>query len=184
MKKIEDYLHLYLGCDCYSYCEEGGEETIGKLNEIGVNKVGLVDDNCQYEFKPWEVKLILRPLLDMTNEEADYFGWLCMDSQYHLEDETRVTQAEIDTDLHKNDNGTMLDDDIEIYIEVTCRCYQGAVVIRKDGSITLYNEEDKADERIDGMAFKIQYLLSKHFDLFGLIPAGLAITKPIPNETT
>lgn len=177
MKKIEDYLHFYLGCEV--------KTDTGKLTLTGIHidkwsrieKAVVLNGNVTHTIAFEYIKPILRQLSDMTEEEANLFAWLCLDSEHHLDDETKVSRDEIDTDLHKNDNATMLDGDIEIYIEVSCRCYEGAVVIRKDGSITLWNNEDEADERIDGMAFKIKYLLSKHFDLFGLIEFGLAIDK-------
>lgn len=108
-KKIEDYLHFYLGCECYQRDEEGGEVTIGKLIEIGVHKAVLAGTLCDYEFVSWEVKPMLRSLMDMTDAEKS---------------------------------------EIKVF----------------------YHDEM-------GQADRTRYLLSKHFDLFGLIPAGLAIDK-------
>jgi len=97
-KKIEDYLHLYLGCDV-----RHNNGSIVKMNSIALNNML----NNKYEMQ--EYKPILRPLSDMTEEEK--------------------------------------------------------IEVRKFDKVELPHFE------------LTRYLLSKHFDLFGLIEAGLAIEK-------
>jgi hypothetical protein len=158
---IKDYLHLYLGCEL----KDTETNHILPLNPFNL-MAGAIN---------WTTtKPILRPLSDMREEEARYFAWLCNDSKHHLDSETRISQEEVDIELAKADGGNLLDADIEIYIGVTVRCFEGAIIIRKDGSIVIEHQDGKT-EPIDDMAEKIRFLLSKHFDLFGLIEAGIAV---------
>lgn len=60
-KKIEDYLHLYMGCACE--IRDGIAfivDIITPSTIIGVNE------------RKWKVKPVLRPLSDMTNEELEH----------------------------------------------------------------------------------------------------------------
>lgn len=171
VKKIEDYLHYYY----MGLCEEAiivpGQDALFVPGIISVRTIYNVAAKLSI------VKPILRPLSDMTKEEAEYFAWICMDSKNRLDSESRIAQEEIDIELVFNDDGLMLDNDIEVYIGVTCRCFEGAVILRKDGSICVEDDEGVKQEPIDNIAEKVHYLLSKGFDLFGLIEAGLAIDK-------
>jgi hypothetical protein len=126
-KNIKDYLHLYKGCKCHtpdgimemSYVEDGsanwpvwfGEKCNEANSEILSN-----DGCCAKGYKYNQVKPILRPLSDMTEEEENMYY-----SFYHNPFSKNVRQSIL----------------------------------------------------MDSQA--IHYLLSKYFDLFGLIEAGLAI---------
>lgn len=123
MKKIEDYIHLYIGQEI--------ETGTGKVTLYAVKKeiipctnFGMVvlNGNITHGLT-WdnECKLILRPLSDMTEEEKNY-----IDELQKIEDEISCPLLRV----HKTRHGEQL-----------------------------------------------RYLLSKGFDLFGLIDAGLAITK-------
>lgn len=104
----KDYLHLYLGCDTDK----------GKLIGIELNKaVCMMDDLSIVEGNIYSLKLILRPLSDMTEEEAS---------------ESR-------------------------------KIFDSMVAA------------DKLNCEIE--AARTLFALSKGFDLFGLIDAGLAIKK-------
>jgi hypothetical protein len=101
-KNIRDYLHLYLGCECWwedKYGDSGGRTEIDfyMIAELYGERIKL--------------KLILRPLSNMTEEEMK-------ESEPFMFDSFELTR----------------------------------------------------------------YLLSKHFDLFGLIDAGLAIDKTTINS--
>lgn len=128
-KELKDYLHLYLGCEVFieSYSFMNGnkrEKLIDKLTEVGIN--GRID--CEKYTPPdGDVKLVLRPLSDMTEEEKD---WL---------------------DEHEN-------------------------------FVNNYKQNAESELIIEWDAEKTSYLLSKHFDLFGLIEAGLAIDKTTIKE--
>ena len=118
MKKIEDYLHLYLGCEA----KVDVENELGQLLAIVLSEriqlgIGFGFNNRAIRLHySEEVKLILRPLSDMTDEESKKVNFPVF-----------------------NKNGTPL--------------------------LNMWFPED------------FLYLLSKHFDLFGLIDAGLAIDK-------
>ena len=179
MKNIRDYLHLYFGCEIvienttYWLVHEKHKHTWDKFNIQG-----WFIDYCNIVDPPkLTFKLLLRPLSDMTQKEAEHFAWLCMDSEHHLEEDTRISKDEVQIELAKYDGGNLLDPDIEIYIGVIVRCFEGAVVIFKDGSISVVDEEGKAREPIDNIAHKVHYLLTRGFDIFGLIESGLAIDK-------
>jgi hypothetical protein len=66
MKKIEDYIHLYLGCEVMDLYNN----KVGKL--VGVSgKDVLVSHNTQWCLAHKEVKPILRPLSSLTGEEIE-----------------------------------------------------------------------------------------------------------------
>lgn len=61
-KKIEDYLHLYYGANCYY-------QIIGKADVL----YSTIDCYITSNFQEWLfVKPILRPLADITEEEEEY----------------------------------------------------------------------------------------------------------------
>jgi len=118
-KEIKDYLHLYLGCEVM-------------LPDGFINKMVISSDDTHKEISLWlailtKCKLILRPLSDMTQEEAIEVWRLC----------------------HPTD--------------IQTKAYQ---------VIDYYRHNINFYESIEWL-----FLLSKHFDLFGLIEAGLAIDK-------
>ena len=120
MKEIKDYLPFYLGCQAkVIFARNEAAPEIGELIEVGKNMAFVETGKHEYyECMPYEVKPILRPLSDMTEEE----------------------KTELKLNLFQFAN-------LENYNEVLWRFEQ------------------------------TRFLLSKHFDLFGLIPAGLAIDK-------
>lgn len=95
MKDINDYLHLYLGCEC----QFGYIDRIGRLSGIDERYGWQIfypgNPIVPYRFvRPELIKLLLRPLSDMTREEllergnylleinhganieAEYFRWM------------------------------------------------------------------------------------------------------------
>lgn len=203
MKEIKEVLHLYLGCEVMVQRNETTEWHQGYVAEVTRKSnhgdwVKVRFDECievyghnsmekslsnfhTYFLSEDGIKPLLRKLGDMTEEEADYFAWLCMNSEYHLELDCRVSQDEIQIELVKNDDGTLLDNDVEVYIGVSARCFEGGIAIKKDGSIVLEDEGGKV-QSLDNIADKVVWLLSKHFDLFGLIKSGLAIDATTLNK--
>lgn len=127
-KKIEDYLHLYLGCEVQT--DEGKGYLTGIHGEYGAEVQLIIDGNAsESPCYPQGVKSILRSLSDMTEDEMIY-----------IDDE--FSYGYVLSNLSKS---------------------------LKAGS--LYQMKI-------GETFEItRYLLSKGFDLFGLIEAGLAIDK-------
>jgi len=68
-KKLSDYLHLYLGCDLYIH-EQGETPFKSKFEAIDVTGRPIAkeyDHHILWKFD--EVKPILRPLSDMTEDE-------------------------------------------------------------------------------------------------------------------
>lgn len=130
MKNIKDYLHLYLLADVLVQGEERTGRLTGTMNgnyECEI-QFRLVDNPHHSEEEPEsantdDVKLCLRPLSDMTEEEKNQFERMVEDAQ----------------DFNKPEAWT--------------------------------------DNFVCEIAEHTRYLLSKHFDLFGLIESGLAIDK-------
>lgn len=125
MKDIKDYLHLYLGCKV-----EIGATLPGMLLGVEGNTAFVkhfTEGRICMALK--QVKPILRPLSDMTEEEG--------------------VEAE---------------------------------VAWKEGS----NYGETIGQGLNcAYAYRLKYLLSKGFDLFNLIPKGLAIDKSsLPTKTT
>jgi hypothetical protein len=141
MKDIKNYLHFYLGCEVEVRKKDRDKKWLrgfiseisrgsnhGDWIEVNFNKVVTIlnqeweerSSNFHNYFIGYdEIKPILRPLTEMTDEEMDEMG------QYAVKAYTIESEAQ-------------------------------------------------AGEYIGQSAL---YLLSKHFDLFGLIEAGLAIEK-------
>lgn len=131
-KKIEDYLHLYLGCEVERFGRSG--KAYGKDD-----LTGDVIHEIYADIYPYYIKLLLRPLSDITDEEA----WTC---------------------LEYCDAGG----------RNTPKCALTSPVC------TLTDPTFNSNLSPDQWFLATKYLLSKHFDLFGLIPAGLAIDKTTP----
>lgn len=118
MKELKNYIHLYLGADVIIKHATGIEET-GKLVGVTASEVepwetlAIINLGTFQEFYVEEVKLVLRPLSDMTEEEKKEYN-------------------------HRK-------------------------------QLKGYMPEVHADNTL--------WLLSKSFDLFGLIHAGLAVSK-------
>lgn len=189
-KKIEDYLHLYMGCECLMDGTDKGR-FIGydsRLHDKEVQMAFITIQFNEFNAEDWTVynddeelkriKLLLRPLSDMTEDEAEHFAWLCMDGR-HRDKEYSIDKEEIDIELVPNDGGNMLDGNLQIYIGVTCRCWTGYIAITNYGEIKQCEEDSERREPIDNIAEKVAYLLSCGFDLFNLIPEGLAIDKTL-----
>lgn len=107
-----------------------------------------------------------RPLAEMTRDEAHEFALMCMNTKHHPE-AIPVEEDELDIELVPNDNGTMLDDDVQLYIGVNCRCYDGWICFMKDGRIGIGEEDEPSESMkpLDDIGEKVQWLLSKGFDL-------------------
>lgn len=117
-KKIEDFLHLYFGCDCEIAVIVPGQELSWERDKLNIRWMhGCLN-------KLVEVKPILRPLSDMTEEEKKEIGF----EAFHM--------------------------------------------LRSD-----LGERNLPARNLSCMwaARQTAYLLSRSFDLFNLIPEGLAL---------
>lgn len=148
---------LYLGCEAHLFCETGyggiEYERTGTL--IGIKpeydkRNGLVfmcngghKWPIELTYKYSEAKPILRPLSDMTEEEARELY--------------RIFTGEFWEDAFWSDSPVLpcLENWVDIDAEGYCSYMRIAT----------------------GKPYAWRYLLSRHFDLFGWIPAGLAIDK-------
>lgn len=146
MKKIEDYLFLYLGCEATVWDEDEGDG-FGVLTgihgeyqaEIQLIENGNASEHPEYyEYK--NVKPILRPLSDMTEEEQKQF---CAN--------------EFNVDIK------------EIYELVNV---EGNIQFRVQQKYGIHLCAFKSISPISFIFF-----LKQGFDLFNLIPDGLALDK-------
>lgn len=90
-KKIQNYLHLYLGTEVM--VESPANENNGSKRLRGPYKliaVGLIDDILHVKLDGYQVipsdviKPILRPLSDITKEEATESGWMGLFTLAHF----------------------------------------------------------------------------------------------------
>lgn len=127
-KKIEDYLHLYLGCECDI---DEGEFPATTLPLCGVTESrAIIGRHALKLVELKDVRLKLRPLSSMTEDEK--IKW----------------SEETEPEIKKQSDAYKL------------RWFW--IQFANDGK---YTPE------------QFTWLLSKHFDLFNLIEAGLAIDK-------
>lgn len=169
MKNLKDYIHLYIGCEvaCYSDKLRASKELERYATLDGVVyeswrksppiKVSCIPEGFKnryhYSYDVDEIKLLLRPLSDMTEEEKVEFIHLKFRSIMGNIDRTFVTK------IHPTESPNIIS--FSFYKSVGC----GA----EAGSRTYYINQSDPEQ--------FQYLLSRGFDLFGLIEAGLAIDK-------
>lgn len=158
--KLQDYLHYYLGATYWTNNSQGE-----------VNKVTLQHIYPMIE-KGKGVQLHLRRLEDMTEDEM--IGLLQSMVPFDMED--KPTDEDYDLEMFYNDDGLMVDSDIAVGANFTCICFDGQIGVKKCGSIILFEQnKDVTRDQLINTPMAFHYLIQQHFDLFGLIPAGLAI---------
>jgi hypothetical protein len=183
-KDIKDYLHLYLGCDCQVTTTD--MTFMGSLHGIywdrwttdgtELSLQVITEHGARWTYKLDQVQLSLRKLDSMTEEECLHLTWLNMDSEKHLDADSRINKEEVDINVIQGDGGFMVDEDAALVAEVSCRCFIGQLCVRINGDIEVWSD---AGEKlpIENQAENVRYLLSIGMDLFNLIPEGLAIDK-------
>lgn len=158
MKKIEDYLPFYLGCETEVFEED----------EPFIKRRILTAENLDNTIH-WGEKPYLRPLSDMTEEEG-------------IEILSRLYKHLFDLDAAFSD--------IEIVRDRSNINKFGIIVSEENykEKIGMMLDPFRGFEMsIEGQMMNVpqaeifHILLSKHFDLFNLIEAGLAIEYP-PNK--
>lgn len=168
-KKKQDYLHLYIGCDVLVQGEERTGVLTGVMNGCYECEVQfrLVDNPHHLEEEPeWvnidDVMVILRPLSDMTEEEA-----------------ANVYTIERDRILHPPTNYHDIRRGDGCWKIVRLDLIDTTLFITDNAIVYKVTEEGKNPiiEYTRNLPGIILYLLNQHFDLFGLIEAGLAIDK-------
>lgn len=153
-KKIEDYLHLYLGCEVEVDSKRpSGNELVDDKRRgtfIGYADPHKISVKLAFRAGPhgqvntFFVKPFLRPLSDMTEEEGREYA-----KHYGIKGDLPCTISE--------ENG---------YVKIS--------IGYKNHGASLFPLSDYGQK-----PESLRYLLSKHFDLFGLIEAGLAIDKTL-----
>lgn len=149
MKELKTYAHLYLGCQITR------NDLTGKLSEIDIDNnlatMKFSDEIGQNISVPVdEIKLILRPLSDMTNVEGRH--------------------------IYKNYFGLSVAED---FSGDTGSAYfrPKQITPNKTHGLRIVEGEDYSTGDFMTVAGLMPYLLSRGFDLFGLIDAGLAVSK-------
>lgn len=176
--QLKDYLHYYL---------------YGNIYEVGVGTCQLIGiGDCYYTIKTKQgtlltlsdradIKLVLRRLEDMTEEEAYHVAALCFG-----DDDFIITYKGMGYGV----DGHEIHDSVKCFkIETYCEHptitgWLPAALLQidyedKDMPIIIgrfnNNGKELADDCIAKPFELTHYLLQQHFDLFGLIDAGLAI---------
>jgi hypothetical protein len=179
MKELKEVLHLYLGCKIvnYPYPNHAKEKSlIGRLRCVMDDKVFI--QNKDKSGNDWPhlttdkidaVMPILRALSDMTEDE-------CVDV-YTIERDRQIHAPALDFDARKEANG---------FIVTRLDLLNERLMIGFTGQVYKVIEEGKRPhiEPIRNQHEITLYLLSKQFDLFGLIQSGLALDKNTLNPTT
>jgi len=156
MKDIKDYLHLYLGCKFVLRIRETNEIS-GEMNFTVDALAAALTNKKEDTIVPL---LLLRPLSDMTEEEC--------------------------TDVYTTERDRLLHDQTQDYdIRRANGCWKivrldliDTTLFITDNAIVYKVTEDNGKPMIEytrNLPDIFHYLLSKHFDLFDLIPSGLAI---------
>jgi hypothetical protein len=154
-KNIKDYLHLYLGCEIYIFppktATNGWLKTqVERIEDLGWKYI-LSIENINKTIKDGYCP-ILRPLSDMTEEERIWWFNNMRKPNETLDESVWTTEL----------NGEPCEAHWSLWCKEKLFGCRHAYVIDIQHHV-------KPDEFI--------WLLSKHFDLFGLIEAGLAIDK-------
>jgi hypothetical protein len=173
MKKIEDYLHHYLGCEilvgdavCTLIGIEDGAFVMSKLTGRHIIPMRLT-------------KPILRPLSDMTEEEIVAAAkFICaVPNEQGFEYEIQKCHNTVGAKFfnHKFTAGQYL----SIYNEKNRPETIGHIEVGWYSDNKIDRRKTKELWKVGGCHELTIYLLSKGFDLFGLIEAGLAIDKTL-----
>jgi hypothetical protein len=177
MREIKDYLHLYIGCEV---------EYTGMANH---RKLIMKWAGSLLETNAWQnIKLILRPLSDMTDEEwkkcFELSRGIC--DQHILDKMKKMSSMEVMFTLGKaqfmfgyhNCSGNDIRIGNGICFFLRRYLIKDDLVVSTEGLVT--NESwfnDMTIEQVLNVNHIFAYLLSKHFDLFNLIESELAIDK-------
>lgn len=158
MRKLKDYLHYYMGATYWT------NNSQGEVNKVTLQYIYPMIDQAK------NVQLHLRRLEDMTQEEMIRLIQVMVPDEM----EDKPTDDEYILNLFHNDGGNLVNSDVSIGAEYNVRCYEGQLTIKKCGTICAYDETGDEQELVNAPR-AYHYLLQQHFDLFGLIDAGLAI---------
>ena len=167
MTKFSEVAGFYIGCKLVSKQTNDIVSVLeGVVNGVAHYRISGVWYSAPLSgFKP-----ILRLLSSMTEDELiEVIQITAPDSL-----KEKPTAEDYYLDIFYNDGGNAVDGDVAIGADFTCIYYDGQIVFRQDGSVHFFGE-DGATELVNNMPKIYTYLLSKHFDLFGLIESSEAI---------
>ncbi len=179
-KKIEDYAPFYLGCKVKSFWGSTIEIVTlkGVIGEVLIYGFDREDFEITHSYRPSgnkskrKDKLILRPLSDMTEEEVKEVLLMILDSPIHLDKDERVTKEEINACIN-----SIEPDDNAFVVYFSLRCADMHLYISNHSGLIRLYDEDSIEQYFEFHPELVRYLLSKSFDLFGLIDSGIAIDK-------
>ncbi len=163
-KKGQDYFHLYLGC--WVRIDEHGHFKL-KAVDTANNMFGVLNGNPNGININWYKmsdthKLILRPLSNMTEEEARKICEIINEPFVNY----YVFGERISITLNTTINGDNRDRDLWIFY---------------DGKLEIYSNDGKwggvQNDNIWNMYELVIYLMKQGFDIFNLIPEKLAVDK-------
>jgi hypothetical protein len=154
--KLINYLHYYIGCDYWTNNSQGN---------LNAKTLPDVIDMCE---RGKGVQLHLRRLEDMTEEEA-----IAVHREATKTPFLPANKDEYDVTYIKDKR------DVCSIQVVDLRMPKMYTNINIDGDVLVYiheqNNNPKICERVANQNHITHYLLQNHFDLFGLVDAGLAI---------
>lgn len=171
---LRDYAPYYIGTPCYNtwFPPDHDEYNAGWVLRgfrTTSEKCYMLESELDITWTD-SIKPILRRLEDMT--EGEMVALLTSLFPFDMED--KPVADEFSIEMFYNDDGLMVDGDVSVGANYTCRCYEGQIAIKQCGSICFFDEAGNQEHGIN-VPKAFHYLLQQHFDLFGLIPAGLAI---------
>lgn len=192
-KELKNYLHLYPEVYVRFNDEKHKVKTYGEFDKAFITGLfqnpagaGLMAHLCVDDWEDpvevlvSEIRPILRPLSDMTDKDFNEFA----KSVLHREGEVMV-YAEVNrqwcaASIDIENCYELEDIERTSAKEMICNAeeadYDNVLSCDKGKSIAYgANDEMRYFVDVEVQAQFVRYLLSKHFDLFGLIPAGLAI---------
>lgn len=154
--KFSEVANLYYGC---------------KAIRTDYNQPVIWDMESVIFFERGEYKPILRPLHSITEDEVFQYMLIIFSDV-----EEKIDPMELSISLHKGDGGNMVDENMQVVAEVSCRCFEGQIAFSKRGSPILYDEDGEVRE-MNNAPQGFMYLLKQGFDLFSLIQSGEAIDR-------
>lgn len=172
--KLIDYAHYYIGCRCLNTWftpDHDGYNAGWKLEGFHASRARPYGLENEHDIT-WtdSVKLILNRLEDLTQDEI--IGLLQAMIPIAMDD--KPLDEEYILEVFKNDGGNLVNSDVVIGANYNIRCFDGTISIKNCGTICFYDEAGDEQEGVN-MPSAYRYLLQRHYDVFGLIDAGLAV---------
>lgn len=167
-KKLKDYLHLYFGCEV-SYLGEVwfmGAIHIFPENPNSIGGINIWNKGIVEQVQCSEIKPILRPLSDMTKEERKELWKLVFNREFGVNGNIQL-RDHLPTPSGRT-RWVLMSGVERLGIQ-----FDGKVWYDSDLQHWNFSQHEVT-----------RWLLSKHFDLFGLIESGLAIDKTTLNPHT